>query len=222
MSKNAENRLIRLANERPELRDVIMPRILLAKGLAKTPEAAKKMWERHKEKYKGTRKRPADFYEKPEEGEARKEKSDKEKSKADKGKEKSKKRQEEVEDKTQKKTKGRRTKKERKEFNEKVKKMTPKELQEELDTMVERAVSTMERVNGKSKKDPSPAEALAFVKANPKEYNQGFAYKLQAVVSQQKKRNTGKDTERAKAKDGKKVQDLATKHKAQGFLADHG
>ncbi|MEC7109098.1 MAG: hypothetical protein VXX11_03705 [Planctomycetota bacterium] len=208
MNNTTSNQLIKLAYNRPELRDAIMPRIFLAKGLAKTPEAAKNMWEKYKEKNPGTRKQPADFYEKPEEGEARKEKSDKEKSKADKGKEKNEERQKEQEDKTKKKTKGL-TKKERKEFNEKVKNMTPKELQEELDEMTKLMAYEM----GNPDKDPSPAEALAFAKANPRAYDQGFTYKFQAVISQQKKRNTEKSTERAKAKDGKKVQDLATKHK---------
>ena len=77
--------LIRIAHANPELRAEILPVVKEAKGgLAKTPEAAKRMWEKYKKKNPGTKKRPSDFYDRSQEGE-RREKSDKEKSKAEKG-----------------------------------------------------------------------------------------------------------------------------------------
>ena len=79
--------LIRIAHANPELRAEILPVVKEAKGgLAKTPEAAKRMWEKYKKKNPGTKKRPSDFYDRSQEGE-RREKSDKEKSKAVKGEE---------------------------------------------------------------------------------------------------------------------------------------
>ena len=214
MNNTTSNQLIKLAYDRPELRDAIMPRILLAKGLAKTPEAAKNMWEKYKEKNPGTRKQPADFYEKPEEGEARKEKSDKEKSKADKGKEKNESRQKDQKKKVLKKI----YEKDRKRINEEIKNMDSEELQSAIKQLI-----SDQRSHGfgpaKSKHpEDSPEYALEKVKASPYS-GEEYKYYAQALVSKNKKETSKKQTERNEAaKDQKKtnrtkkVNDLASKH----------
>ena len=214
MNNTTSNQLIKLAYDRPELRDAIMPRILLAKGLAKTPEAAKNMWEKYKEKNPGTRKQPADFYEKPEEGEARKEKSDKEKSKADKGKEKNESRQKDQKKKVLKKI----YEKDRKRINEEIKNMDSEELQSAIKQLI-----SDQRSHGfgpaKSKHpEDSPEYALEKVKASPYS-GEEYKYYAQALVSKNKKETSKKQTERneaakeqKKTNRTKKVNDLASKH----------
>lgn len=209
-----QSKLIKLAYNRPDLRDAIMPRILLAKGLAKTPEGAKKMWEKYKEKHKNTRKQPADFYEKPEEGEARKEKGDKEKSKADKGKEKNESRQKDQKKKVQKKI----YEKDRKRINQKIKNMDSKELQSAIKKLISDQHSHgFGPEKSKHPKD-SPEYALEKVKASPYS-DEEDKYYAQALVSKNKKETSKKQTERNEAaKDQKKtdktkkVNDLASKH----------
>ncbi len=85
------NSLLRTAHEVPSTRAVLVPLLRAAKEMAKTPDGAKKLFHRHKDKYPGTKKRPSDFYEAPAEGESRRKKDDKEKSKQDRGDESKKK-----------------------------------------------------------------------------------------------------------------------------------
>jgi hypothetical protein len=85
------DKLLRLAHAEPETRAALVPLLRQAKGLAKTPEGAKALYQKYKEKHPNTKKGPSDFYEAPAEGEDRRDKTDKERSKQDEGADKAKK-----------------------------------------------------------------------------------------------------------------------------------